>query len=108
MAAREIELIKDAGVVGAGGAGFPTHVKLDASIDTLIINGAECEPLINVDKQLLEHEFSQVYKGMKIASDLVGAKRTVLAVKEKNKKAIEVIETFDFGGFDFELEKLGD
>jgi len=108
MAAKEIELIKDAGVVGAGGAGFPTHVKLDASVDTLIINGAECEPLINVDKQLLEHEFSQVYKGMEIAAGLVGAKRTVLAVKEKNKKAIEAIEAFSADGFDFELEKLGD
>ena len=57
MASRELDLIRDAGVVGAGGAGFPTHVKLDADVDTLIINGAECEPLINVDKQLLEHKF---------------------------------------------------
>jgi Na+-translocating ferredoxin:NAD+ oxidoreductase RnfC subunit len=108
MAAKEIELIKDAGVVGAGGAGFPTHVKLDASVDTLIINGAECEPLIDVDKKLLEHEFSQVYKGMKIAAALVGAKRTVLAVKEKNKKAIEAVEAFSTDGFNFELYKLGD
>ena len=47
----EIEIIKDAGIVGAGGAGFPTHIKLNTQVETLIINGAECEPLINVDKQ---------------------------------------------------------
>ena len=54
MASKEIDSIKDAGVVGAGGAGFPTHVKLDAKIENLIVNAAECEPLIDVDKQLLE------------------------------------------------------
>ena len=44
-----IEAIKKAGVVGAGGAGFPTHVKLNAKADYLIINAAECEPLIETD-----------------------------------------------------------
>jgi Na+-translocating ferredoxin:NAD+ oxidoreductase RnfC subunit len=108
MAAKELDMIRDAGVVGAGGAGFPTHVKLDSSIDTLIINGAECEPLINVDKQLLEHRFDRVYKGIKTAAALVGAGRTVLAVKEKNKKAIEAVESFNAGGPDFEIYRLDD
>ncbi|MCL4377544.1 MAG: SLBB domain-containing protein [Actinobacteria bacterium] len=90
----ELEIIKNAGIVGAGGAGFPTHVKLDARVDTLIVNGAECEPLIHVDKQLLECYFEKVYEGMKIASNLVGAKKVVLALKAKYKNAIDVIETF--------------
>ena len=47
-----IEAIKKAGVVGAGGAGFPTHVKLNAKAEYLIINAAECEPLIETDKFL--------------------------------------------------------
>ena len=46
-------LVEQAGVVGAGGAGFPTHVKLKAQADTVIINGAECEPLLRVDQQLM-------------------------------------------------------
>ena len=46
-------LVEQAGVVGAGGAGFPTHVKLTAQADTVIINGAECEPLLRVDQQLM-------------------------------------------------------
>ena len=108
MAAKVIDIIKEAGVIGAGGAGFPTHIKLDASVDTLIINAAECEPLINVDKQLLEFNFDTVFKGMEIASGLVGAERTIIAIKEKNKKAIDVIEAFPSGEFKFELFRLGD
>ncbi|MGI6686277.1 MAG: hypothetical protein ACOX47_12550 [Bacillota bacterium] len=48
-----IKLIKEAGVVGAGGAGFPTHVKVNAKADHVIVNGAECEPLLRVDQQLM-------------------------------------------------------
>jgi cobalamin reductase len=108
MAAKAIDIIKEAGVVGAGGAGFPTHIKLDASVETLIINAAECEPLIDVDKQLLEFNFETVFKGMETASGLVGAERTIIAIKEKNEKAIDVIEAFPSGGFKFEIFKLGD
>ena len=108
MSRQILDIIKEAGVVGAGGAGFPTHVKLDAKVDTLIVNASECEPLINVDKQLLEFYFKKVYPGMKTAAELVGAKRVVLAIKEKNKKAIDAIENFSGDGFDFELSKLDD
>jgi len=86
MDRQKLEIIKEAGVVGAGGAGFPTHVKLDASVDTFIVNAAECEPLINVDKQILEFYFEKVYSGMKTAVELVGAKRVVLAIKENPRR----------------------
>ena len=99
MSSKRLETIKEAGIVGAGGAGFPTHVKLDAKVDILIVNAAECEPLINVDKQLLEFYFEKVYSGMKTAVDLLGAGRVVLAIKEKNEKAIEAIESFNGDGF---------
>ncbi len=49
-----LEMIKDAGIIGAGGAGFPTHVKLAAKADYILLNGAECEPLLRVDQQLME------------------------------------------------------
>ena len=48
-----LSLIKKAGIVGAGGAGFPTHAKLNAKAEYVIINGAECEPLLRVDQQLM-------------------------------------------------------
>ncbi len=108
MAGPELEAIKNAGIVGAGGAGFPTHVKLDASVDMLIINAAECEPLIDVDKQLLEHHFGKVLEGIKIASGLVKAKEVVMAVKSKNKSAIEAVEGSGGGRDGLKLFKLED
>ncbi|MGM0366434.1 MAG: SLBB domain-containing protein [Actinomycetota bacterium] len=107
MANNELGLIRDAGVVGAGGAGFPTHVKLDTKIDNLIVNAAECEPLTDVDKRLLEKEFGAVYQGLKTAARLTGAKRVIIALKAKYKKAIGVMENFKKDGLDFEVFKLG-
>ena len=51
-----IAAVKAAGVVGAGGAGFPTHVKLDAKAEYVLVNGAECEPLLRVDQILMREE----------------------------------------------------
>ncbi len=90
----ELEIIKSAGIVGAGGAGFPTHIKLGTKVETLIVNGAECEPLIHVDKQLIQYYFEKIFKGISFAANIVGANRVVIALKEKYKKAIEKIEEF--------------
>ncbi len=101
-----IEKIRDAGVVGAGGAGFPTHVKLDAKVDTIIVNGAECEPLIHVDRQLLEKNLNEMYQGLKIAASTTGAKRLVIALKYKNEDALNTLEAFKKDHDDFEIFKL--
>jgi Na+-translocating ferredoxin:NAD+ oxidoreductase RnfC subunit len=77
------EIVKNAGVVGAGGAGFPAHVKLEADVDTLIVNGAECEPLLAKDRAILEHRAADVAAGILAIRDELGAKWAVLAVKEK-------------------------
>ncbi len=108
MTKPELDAIENAGIVGAGGGGFPTHVKLGSQADTLIINAAECEPLINVDKQLLEYYFDKVLKGIKIASSLIDSKEAVLAVKSKNKKAIEAVEGSKTGENGPGLFELGD
>lgn len=75
--------VRAAGVVGAGGAGFPTHVKLDTSADTIIANGAECEPLLQVDRELLSQHLEEVLKGLEAAGKAVGAKQAYLAIKAK-------------------------
>lgn len=67
--------------MGAGGGGFPTHRKLARSADTLIINGAECEPLLCKDKYLLHHEQLLLNDGIKLARGLLGAEKVILAVK---------------------------
>jgi Na+-translocating ferredoxin:NAD+ oxidoreductase RnfC subunit len=106
MKTDSIKKIRDAGVVGAGGAGFPTHVKLDAKVDTIIVNGAECEPLIHVDRQLLENNLSEMYQGLKTAAGTTGAKRLVIALKHKNKEALKTLESFQKEHNDFEIFKL--
>ncbi len=101
------DAVRQAGVVGAGGAGFPTHVKLAADVDTIIVNGAECEPLINVDKLLFEKYPEEVLGGLQLAAKSVGAKRVVIALKGKYKEAIHVLEEYNHKILSYEIFKLG-
>lgn len=87
-----IDGIKDCGVVGAGGAGFPTHVKLNAKADTFIVNGIECEPLLETDKFLMRSDAKALVLGTHQMGDLLKAKRKVIAVKSKNKKEIKALK----------------
>jgi proline reductase-associated electron transfer protein PrdC len=83
--------VKEAGVVGMGGAGFPTYIKLSTTLDggVVIANGAECEPLLSHNiRQLLEDPVS-VYSGLKYAMEATHAARGILAIKQKNQAAIE-------------------
>lgn len=86
------ELVRLAGVVGAGGGGFPAHVKLGARADTVIANGAECEPLLHKDAAVMEHLSRDVVRGVELAMDAVGAATGVVAIKAKNTHAVESIQ----------------
>lgn len=86
------EMIAEAGVVGAGGAGFPTHVKLAGKADTVVINAAECEPLLHKDKEVLRHEADGVIAGLADAMQLVGAARGIVGIKGKYTEVIEVLK----------------
>jgi Na+-translocating ferredoxin:NAD+ oxidoreductase RnfC subunit len=86
------EKVKLAGVVGAGGGGFPAHIKLAAQADTIIANGAECEPLLHKDAAVMEHHAAQVVAGVRLAMAAVGAKDGVIGVKAKNQHAVEAME----------------
>ena len=81
-----------AGLVGLGGAGFPTHLKLDPSklskIDTLIINGAECEPYITSDTRTMLDESDLVMRGVKTILDLSGIQRAILGIEENKPECI--------------------
>ena len=76
-----ISAVVQAGIVGAGGAGFPTHVKLNAKADTVIINGAECEPLLRVDQQLMALKAEKMLQALDWIVEHVGAQRGVVALK---------------------------
>jgi len=89
-----IKAIADAGVVGMGGAGFPTHLKLRPRIQTVIINGAECEPLLNCDYHLLDNYARDVMEGACLTAESTGAREVVLAIKKKNRKLKERVGSF--------------
>ena len=83
-----IDTVKDAGIVGAGGAGFPTHVKLNAKAEYFIVNAAECEPLIETDKYLCRTFADQIVEAITATAAHIGASRKVIALKGKYKEEI--------------------
>ena len=102
-----VEQVKQAGVVGAGGGGFPAHVKLAAKADTIIANGAECEPLLHKDAVIMEEEAEALVEGMILAKEAVGAKEAVIGIKGKKKRAVEAVERA-CKGTDVRVHLLGD
>lgn len=84
--------VRDAGVVGAGGGGFPSHIKLAASADTVIVNGAECEPLLHKDVTMMETRADEMVRGLLLVAEAVGAKDAVIGIKAKNTHAVKACE----------------
>lgn len=101
------ESARQAGVVGAGGGGFPTAVKLAARAQLVIGNGAECEPLLHKDAAILAHRARRVVDGVRLAMESVGAPEGVIAVKAKNREAAAAVETACLGT-PVRLAPLGD
>ncbi|HCB1585187.1 electron transport complex protein RnfC [Citrobacter portucalensis] len=85
------ERVRAAGVVGAGGAGFPDHVKLQAQVDTFLVNAAECEPMLKVDQQLMAVQADRLIRGVQYAMTATGASAGIIALKEKYQKAINAL-----------------
>lgn len=86
-----IESIFNAGVVGCGGAGFPTHVKLKASPEILIINGAECEPLLRTDRYLMIHEADKLISGIDLICKEMSIPDACIALKKTYTREIEAL-----------------
>lgn len=83
--------LRDGGVAGAGGAGFPTYAKLSEQADTVILNCAECEPLIKVDRQLMVQYVSEILSGMQLLVEAMGAEEGIIAVKRSYTSALEAV-----------------
>lgn len=88
MTATLVDKVKKAGVVGAGGAGFPTWKKIDARVDCVIANGAECEPLLHNDQYLMSRSAARVVKGVELVMKSTRAKSGIIALKEKYTDAV--------------------
>lgn len=104
------EMVRLAGVVGMGGAGFPTHVKLGAKLQggAVIINAAECEPLLKHNIAQLLREPEKVYRGLLLSMKSTGAARGILAIKSKNGNAIEAFRQVIRPGDNVEIAELRD
>lgn len=89
-------MIKDAGIVGLGGAVFPTHVKLDPpktkKIDMVILNGTECEPYLTCDHRLMVDKPSEILRGLDIIMKVLGVKEAVIAIEDNKLSAIYAME----------------
>ncbi len=84
--------IKEWGIVGAGGAGFPTHVKLAAKAGIFIVNAAECEPLLHKDKEILLHYTNLFFTGLRACMQLIGARQSIIGIKGKYHDLIEQLK----------------
>ena len=103
-----IKAVRDSGLVGLGGAGFPTHVKLnfpaDKNIDTLVINAAECEPYITVDyRECIENSWD-ILSGVYTLKELLGFKQVIIAVEDNKPAAFDILKNIADHKFDINDE----
>ncbi len=91
-----LDLIREAGLVGMGGAGFPTHVKLGTRLQDgyLLINAAECEPLLAHNMAQINTQPEKTIQGIHIAMDICGAKEAIIAIKAKHEKEISILNQY--------------
>jgi Na+-translocating ferredoxin:NAD+ oxidoreductase RnfC subunit len=102
------EAVKAMGVVGAGGGGFPTHVKLSRRVEVVIANGAECEPLLGNDKLVMEEEAEAVVAGLCLAMEATGARKGVIALKGRGSPVEEALRKASQGKEGLSIFSLGD
>ncbi len=90
-----LEIIRDAGISGMGGAGFPTNIKLrpprDRKVNTLILNGAECEPYITADDMTMREKADEVVAGLKVMAWILRPERCVIGVEDNKPEAIAAL-----------------
>ncbi len=91
-------IIRENGIVGLGGAAFPTHVKLnppkDKKIDTLLINGAECEPYLNTDNRLMIEMPEGFIKGIEIVMHILDVKKAIIGIENNKQEAIKIVREY--------------
>lgn len=105
-----VDTAYEAGIVGAGGAGFPTYIKLKSEIPDgyVIANCVECEPILNHNIRLIEEKPELIVKGLRYAMEATKAPKGYIAIKAKNKSAIDSLKNEIGNGTDIEIKELGD
>ena len=96
-----IDIVKEAGITGMGGAGFPTHVKISSGlgkVDTLIVNAAECEPYITADHRMMLEHGDKIIGGVKILMQTFGLKEAYIGIEDNKPDAIEKMQSLACDG----------
>ena len=93
MSTDVVHKVRAAGVVGAGGAGFPTHVKLQAEVQRVLANGASCEPLLASDPYLMTHHADLVIDGLRRVMECTRADKGTICIKSKHGSALEALRS---------------
>jgi len=86
------EILRDCGVAGAGGAGFPTYAKLSDKADTIILNCAECEPLLTLHQQVMAEYCCEILEAMHTVAEVLGASDMIIALQPSYKAAVQALE----------------
>lgn len=91
-----LKIVREKGIVGLGGAMFPTHVKLlpPKRIDTLIVNGCECEPYLNSDNRMMIEYPKEIFVGIRIVQKILGVKEVLIGVEDNKPEAIKALSNF--------------
>jgi Na+-translocating ferredoxin:NAD+ oxidoreductase RnfC subunit len=91
-AAPSADRLEELGIVGAGGGGFPAAVKFKTKVSLVIVNAAECEPLLHKDKELLHHHSEPFLRGLRMVMEIVSAREAAIGIKEKYHEIIAALE----------------
>ncbi len=93
MEIKELQkIIQENGVVGAGGAGFPTYVKISDQANTILMNCAECEPLLKLHRQLLEKHAYEIMKTFNMVAETVGAEEAIIGIKKSYVQTVNALK----------------
>ena len=107
-----VEVVREKALVGLGGSGFPSYVKLatEETIHTVVINAVECEPYLSSDYRLIHDQPDQIFQGLSYVMRAVNAERGVIAVKKTKKELINILEreVKRYEHLDIRIAKLGD
>lgn len=88
------QILRESGVVGAGGAGFPTYAKLDERAEVILMNCAECEPLLTLHRQLLERRAEEILRTFDGIAETVGAKEAIIGIKREYQAALQAVDRY--------------
>ena len=102
------KIVYDAGIVGAGGAGFPTHRKFSDKVKQIVVNAAECEPLMMVDHHILEKHLQALVDTLNLLVDTLGADEAIIGIKGKNMHLLDAKIVASLKGTKIKIKEIPD